>query len=71
MFLLQENVLEIGIIGNKKFKTARNNNIFHLERVLANKNALTILTVLFKQFPFRSVPFRSFTKRSNIFKNAF
>ena len=38
----------------------------YLERVLDNKNALTILTVLFKQFPFRS-----FTNRSNIFKNAF
>ena len=28
-----------------------------LECVLDNKNALTILTVLFKQFPFRFVPF--------------
>ena len=27
----------------------------NLEHVLENKNALTILTVLFKQFPFRSV----------------
>ena len=27
----------------------------NLERVLENKNALTILSVLFKQFPFRSV----------------
>ena len=38
----------------------------NLERVLENKNALTILIILFKQFPFRS-----FTNHSKIFKNAF
>ena len=30
-------------------------DIFDLEQVLDNKNALTILTVIFKQFPFRSI----------------
>ena len=29
----------------------------NLERILDNKNALTILTVLFKQFPFCSIPY--------------
>ena len=38
----------------------------NLEQVLDNKNALTILNFIFKQFPFRS-----FTNRSNIFKNVF
>ena len=41
----------------------------NLEQVLDNKNVLTILTVLFSNS--RSIPFRSFTNRSNIFKNAF
>jgi len=61
------NVIYNNSIFQFRFTTYRENlNLKHipdlkcvpnLERVLENKNALTILTVLFKQFPFRSAPF--------------